>query len=72
MHEPSCCDLTHIITSDIQSFRQKIKDHKAQSLGKVVPLIPFAAVNIAFTQAGLTLVSSFSTRIEIFLEAINL
>ena len=40
-------------------FRQKIYDHKALPQGKNYSLLPFAAVNIAFTQPGLNLVSSY-------------
>ena len=45
------------VSSAIQDFRKKIKDEKAKNPGKQIPLIPFSAVNIGFTQTGLTLVS---------------
>ena len=44
-------------SSKVQSFRNKIKEQKAQAAGSYTPLIPVAAVNISFTQPGLELVS---------------
>ena len=50
------------------NFRNKIRDHKAQSQGKEYSLLENSAVNIAFTQSGLNLVSTFVLEIEILLK----
>ncbi|KAF8480542.1 Dyp-type peroxidase [Gautieria morchelliformis] len=46
-----------LITSaaDVQGFRQHISAQKAKYQGKICPLLPHSAVNIAFTQSGLNL-----------------
>ena len=46
-----------MFSSNVQSFRNRIKEQKAQAAGSHTPLIPLAAVNISFTQPGLELVS---------------